>query len=95
VRQLAAALKRAELAPGQLATVLAQRPVIVNCCHRHPEFTAQASWREATWNEKAVASYRTPKRTSCVQRSDSWLDQTNGMGSCLEFHGTLNFTGSK
>ena len=26
-----------------------------------PEFTAPASWREATGNEKAVASYRTPQ----------------------------------
>jgi hypothetical protein len=36
----------------------------VNCCRRDPEFTAPASWHQAIWNEKAVASYRTPQDRS-------------------------------
>jgi hypothetical protein len=48
----------------------------VNCCRRDPEFTAPASWREAIWNEKAVASYRTPQdraRHPCVPQPDLWV----------------------
>jgi hypothetical protein len=38
------------ISPGRLA--------LVNCCRRDPESTAPASWHEAIWNEKALASYR-------------------------------------
>jgi hypothetical protein len=58
----------------------------VNCCRRDQEFTVPASWREATWDEKAVASYNPQDRAhhACVQRSNLWVKTTLQEGGMKE-----------